>query len=128
MTAIIGVCCTILFVGFGNEVFSWIVPEKAAYEAGGIFLRIDGYSMLFMMLEITLQGMFYGSGRTVPPAIVSISFNSLRIPLAIYLTASGFGINGVWWAISITSILKGIALYIWFRFDQKQIVSTTNTL
>ncbi len=128
MTAIIGVCCTILFIGFGNEVFSWIVPEEAAYISGGAFLRIDGYSMLFMMLEITLQGMFYGTGRTVPPAIISISFNSLRIPLAIFLTASGWGINGVWWAISFTSILKGIASYIWFRILQKRLISTNDLI
>ena len=55
MTLIFGTICTILFVFFGNEIFSIFVPEKAAYEAGGIFLRIDGYSQLFMMLEITID-------------------------------------------------------------------------
>ena len=82
MTSIIGVLCTLLFVFYGSEVFSLIVPEQAAYEAGGIFLRIDGYSMILMMLEITTQGMFYGTGRTVPPAIISISCNTLRIPFS----------------------------------------------
>ena len=84
-----------------------IVPEQAAYEAGGVYLRIDGYSMLFMMLEITNQGLFYGVGRTIPPAVVSITFNSLRIPTAILL-CQVIGINGVWWAISLSSIAKGI--------------------
>jgi len=37
MTSIIGVLCTLLFVFYGSEVFSLIVPEQAAYEAGGIF-------------------------------------------------------------------------------------------
>lgn len=122
MTAILGVFCTLLFVFFGSELFSLIVPEKAAYEAGGIFLRIDGYSMIFMMLEITMQGLFYGTGRTVPPAIISITFNSLRIPMAIGLTAMGLGIAGVWWAISISSMLKGIVLFAWFRILQKKIL------
>ena len=122
MTALFGVFCTLLFVFFGSEVFSLIIPEKAAYEAGGVFLRIDGYSMLFMMLEITMQGLFYGTGRTVPPAIISITFNSLRIPMAIGLTAMGWGITGVWWAISISSMLKGIVAFIWFRFLQKKIL------
>ncbi|MCD7848670.1 MAG: MATE family efflux transporter [Parabacteroides sp.] len=122
MTAILGVLCTLLFVFFGSELFSLIVPEKAAYEAGGIFLRIDGYSMIFMMLEITMQGLFYGTGRTVPPAIISITFNSLRIPMAIGLTAMGLGIAGVWWAISISSMLKGIISFAWFRILQKKIL------
>lgn len=122
MTALFGVACTLLFVFFGSEVFSLIVPEKAAYEAGGIFLRIDGYSMLFMMLEITMQGLFYGTGRTVPPAIISIAFNSLRIPMAIGLTAMGLGVAGVWWAISISSMLKGIVSFVWFRILRKKIL------
>ena len=64
MTSIFGTLCTLLFVFFGNEIFALFVPEQAAYEAGGVFLRIDGYSQLFMMLEITTQGVFYGIGRT----------------------------------------------------------------
>lgn len=122
MTTLLGIFCTLLFVFFGSEVFSLIVPEKAAYEAGGVFLRIDGYSMIFMMLEITMQGVFYGTGRTVPPAIISITFNSLRIPMAIGLTAMGLGVAGVWWAISLSSMLKGIALFTWFRLLQKKIL------
>lgn len=122
MTTVFGIFCTILFVFFGSEVFSLIVPEQSAYEAGGIFLRIDGYSMLFMMLEITMQGLFYGTGRTIPPAIISITFNTLRIPIAIALSAMGLGIAGVWWAISMSSMLKGITAFIWFRILQKRIL------
>ncbi|MDR1054846.1 MAG: MATE family efflux transporter [Prevotellaceae bacterium] len=123
MTTLFGLFCTILFVFWGNEAFSLIVPEYEAYLSGGIFLRIDGYSMIFMMLEITMQGLFYGMGRTVPPAIISIGFNILRIPLAIFLATAGMGILGVWWAISITSMLKGIVAFIWFRALQKRILS-----
>lgn len=122
MTATFGVFCTLLFVFYGSEVFSLIIPEKAAYEAGGIFLRIDGYSMILMMLEITMQGLFYGTGRTIPPAVISVTFNTLRIPLAIGLCAMGMGINGVWWAMSISSMLKGIMAFIWFRMLQKKIL------
>lgn len=122
ITAWVGLFCTILFVFWGSDIFSLIVPEKEAYEAGGVFLRIDGYSMILMMLEITMQGLFYGTGRTVPPAIISIIFNFLRIPMAIGLTSLGLGINGVWWAISISSSLKGIVSFIWFRILQKKIL------
>ncbi|MDD4116515.1 MAG: MATE family efflux transporter, partial [Massilibacteroides sp.] len=115
MTSILGIFCTILFVFFGSEVFSLIVPTREAYLSGGVFLRIVGYSMWFMMLEITMQGLFYGTGRTLPPAFISITFNLLRIPLAIFLAGATLGIEGVWWAISITSILKGIVAFGWFR-------------
>lgn len=121
MTTLFGIGCTLLFVFYGSEVFSLIVPEPAAYEAGGLFLRIDGYSMWFMMLEITMQGLFYGTGRTLPPAIISITFNTLRVPMAIGLTALGLGVAGVWWAISLSSMFKGVAAFLWFRILQKKL-------
>jgi putative MATE family efflux protein len=119
MTSLLGLCCTVLFVCWGSEVFSLIVPEREAYLAGGVFLRIDGYSMLFMMIEITMQGLFYGTGRTIPPAIISVAFNALRIPSAILLS-SWMGVTGVWWAMSISSMLKGITAFVWFRFLRKK--------
>lgn len=121
MTSIFGVFCTFLYVFYGNEIFSIVVPEREAYMAGGLFLRIDGYSMMFLMLEITMQGLFYGIGRTVPPAVTSIVFNTLRLPLAMLLGVIGLGIEGVWWAICISSILKGIVSFIWFRTLSKKI-------
>ena len=122
MTTIFGLFCTLVFVFLGTDIFSLIVPEREAYIAGGIFLRIDGYSMILMMLEITMQGLFYGTGRTLPPAIISISFNILRIPLAMFLASTSLGILGVWWAVSITSMLKGVAAFIWFRALRKRIL------
>lgn len=119
MTGIFGSLCTILFVFFGNEVFSIFVPEPIAYEAGGTFLRIDGYSQMFMMLEITMQGIFYGMGRTVPPAITSIVLNYMRIPLAIIFVQIGLGVEGIWWAVCLTTILKGLTLLTWFMITKK---------
>ena len=120
MTLIFGTICTFLFVFYGNQIFAIFVHEKEAYEAGGLALRIDGYSQLFMMLEITLQGVFYGIGRTVPPAIISISCNYLRIPMALLFVSFGWGLAGIWWTICLTSILKGIIILIWFLAIKKK--------
>lgn len=122
MTFVFGGFCTLLFVFFGSELFSVFVPEREAYLAGGDYLRIVGYSQLFMMLEITTQGVFYGLGRTLPPAIISVSCNYLRIPLAIWFAHLGWGVDGIWWAISITSIAKGIILAGWFAIIRKKVL------
>lgn len=100
--------------------FPIFVPEKAAYETGGVFLRIDGYSQLFMMLEITIQGVFYGMGRTMPPAVISVTCNYLRIPMALLFVSWGWGLPGIWWSISITSTMKGIICLIWFMLIKKK--------
>ena len=115
MTLIFGSLCTALFLFFGTPLFSLVVPEREAYLVGGVYLMINGYSMIFMMCEITTQGIFYGLGKTIPPAIISISLNVIRIPLAILLASIGLSLNGVWWAISISSILKGCVSFAWLR-------------
>lgn len=121
LTGALGLFCTGLFIAFGGAIFSLFVPEEAAYVPGGVFMRIDGYSQLFMMLEITMQGMFYGTGRTLPPALISIGGNLLRIPVALCLTGMGWGVAGIWWAVSLSSILKGIGAFGWFSFVKKRL-------
>lgn len=120
MTLVFGIICSFLFIFCGNNVFAIFVPEKEAYEAGGEFLRIDGYSQLLMMVEITIQGVFYGMGRTIPPAIISITFNYLRIPMALLFVSFGWGLAGIWWCVCITSILKGIVILVWFLVIKKK--------
>lgn len=126
MTMVFGTLCSILFIFWGNEVFSIFVPEIEASKVGGEYLRIDGYSQLFMMLEITTQGLFYGVGRTLPPALISMGFNYARIPLALLLISLGFGLTGIWWCISGTSIMKGIVCLIWFLAIKKQVIKEMN--
>jgi Na+-driven multidrug efflux pump len=122
MTFVFAVICSIMFIVYGNEIFSIFVPEREAYIAGGTFLRIDGYSQLFMMIEITMQGVFYGLGRTVPPAINSIALNYMRIPLAILFVNLGLGVDGIWWAISVTTIAKGVVLLVWFLIIKRRVL------
>ena len=120
MTLVFGIFCSLLFIFWGNNIFAIFVPEREAYEAGGLALRIDGYSQLFMMLEIVIQGVFYGMGRTIPPAIISISCNYLRIPMAFLFVSFGWGLSGIWWTICLTSIIKGVIILIWFLVIKKE--------
>lgn len=120
MMGTLGIVVTLAFVNYGETLFSLFVPEKAAYEAGGEYLLVLGFSQLFMMLELTTQGMFNGLGKTSPPAVISIVFNTLRIPIAIIL-GTQMGVTGVWWAISITSLFKGIILFVWYLLLQRRL-------
>lgn len=118
----LGVILSAAFICFGSDIFSIFVPEREAYMAGGDYLFILGISQVFMMLELTTQGMFNGIGRTSPPAIISITLNAIRIPLAMLL-AQQMGVNGVWWAISITTIFKGTTLTMWYYLVQRKIMN-----
>ena len=111
-----------LFIVFGGEIFGLFVPEPEAIKEGAIYLRILGFSQLFMVFEITSTGAFTGIGRTLPPSILGITLTGSRIPLAIALTATSLQLSGVWWSITISSILKGIILPLMFIYVLHRIV------
>ena len=110
----LGVVITISFLFAGKEIFSIFVLEEPARIAGGEYLFIMAFCQVFMMIEITTMGMWNGYGRTVPPALVSIVFNLARVPLALSL-APVYGITGVWIALTVSSIIKGIISFVWWQ-------------
>ena len=67
-----------------------------------------------MCLEITSAGAVQVLGRTLVPYVWGILGNAARIPLAIALSATALGLNGIWWSISLSSIVKGIVVPVWF--------------
>jgi Na+-driven multidrug efflux pump len=109
----LGVAIALCFLFLGAQIFGLIIPDPAAMEAGKQYLAVMACSTVFMMIELCTQGMFNGLGRTIEPAVINISLNLARIPLAILL-ASHWGIVGVWWAMAASTICKGIVLPVWF--------------
>ncbi|GAB6167772.1 MATE family efflux transporter [Clostridium carnis] len=117
MAIIVGIFATILLVFSGERIFALFIPEEEAIMQGAIYLKILGYSQLFMCLEITTAGAFSGLGDTITPSWVSIIFTGIRVPLCVLLSRIDLlGINGIWWSISATSMIKGVLLLVLFIF------------
>lgn len=114
-----GVFCSLVLIVFPQVIFQVFIQELEVLPMGVDYLRILGVSQLFMCMEITTAGAFSGLGKTLPPSIVSILLTGARIPMAMLL-GSWMGLNGVWWAITISSIGKGIVLLGWFLRDMKR--------
>lgn len=111
----IGIFSTLLLFFFAEPVFKLFIPkDPEALKMGISYLRILSLSQFFLTIEVGTQGAFNGVGRTIPPAVVAISFNGLRIPLALILSATALGLDGVWWTISISTVFKGTVLSLWF--------------
>lgn len=113
MTAAWGLCTTCLLIGMARPLFSIFLQEEEVMAIGVNYLRIVGLSQMFMMVEQTSIGAFSGLGRTLYPSIVSVTFTSARIPVAVLLS-SVMGLSGIWWALSISSMVKGCILFVSF--------------
>ena len=114
-----GLFCNALLVLFPEAIFQIFISEADVIPMGVDYLRILGFSQIFVCMEITTAGAFSGLGRTLPPSIVSVILTAARIPLA-FVLGQLFGLNGIWWAITISSIFKGLVLFTWFLIDAKK--------
>ena len=103
-----GLLITMLFVFAPNTISSLFFHEPKAIATAVGYLVIVGFSEAFMCVELTTVGALSGLGRTRLCSIISIAFTSARIPLAIILGGALLGLEGIWWAFSVTSIVKGI--------------------
>lgn len=113
---IFGGFATLMLIVWGEEVFSIFFRERDVVKAGGDYAYILGFSQIFVCMELVFIGAFNGYGETRIPAVMSIILTGSRIPLALALSQTSLGVDGVWWAVSATSIVKGIAIpmvFIW---------------
>ncbi|PIE60982.1 MAG: MATE family efflux transporter [Desulfobacterales bacterium] len=112
----LGLIATIAFLFYGDLVFSLFTNDTQMRVTGVIYLKIIAVSQIFMCMEITSAGGFYGLEKSAPPSITSVVLTGLRIPAALLIVNfTPFAYVGVWWCMSISSIFKGIivaALYL----------------
>ena len=114
-----GILCTVLLIVFPDYIFKIFITEKEILPMGVDYLKILGVAQFFMCIELTTAGAFTGLGKTIPPSITSIVLSAVRIPIASVLVAGGMGLNGIWWSITISCILKGIVMFVWFLYYLK---------
>jgi len=124
ITSVFGIMISIIFISFSKELFSIFIREEKSLKIGSDYMKILGFSQMFMCMELMTVGAFNGLGRTYLPPIVSVIFTALRIPMAIFLSSSYlFNLNGVWMSIALSSIIKGLILSSWFLIILKKFYS-----
>ena len=101
---------SIIFIIFKEPIIRLFIREKSTILIASSYLQAVAFSQSFSTIEMVSNGLFTGLGMPKIPAIISIVFTVLRIPIALVLMKT-LGIQGVWWSIAISSILKGVAAY-----------------
>lgn len=110
-----GLAITAVFVLFPTQISHMFFHEAEVIPVSVNYLVIVGLSEAFMCVELMAGGAISGLGNTKLVSIISIVFTSMRIPLALLLSKTAMGLDGVWWAMTISSVIKGVVLHIAFR-------------
>lgn len=111
IATVLGIITTLILIFGGRQIFTIFINEPETISEGASYLKILGYSQLFMCVEIITSGAFKGIGRTYIPSIILTILTGARVPMAYFLSRPEIlGLSGVWWSISISSVIKGVLL------------------
>lgn len=103
-----GTAVLLCFVLFPAPISMIFFHEEAAIACSISYLIIIGFCEPFLMVEIVTEGALSGLGKTKLCSIISVILTAMRIPLAYLFMRTALGLNGIWFALTLTSVLKGI--------------------
>lgn len=109
----------IIFIITPQPIVRLFVREETTVFIASRYLQIISLSQIFSAIDMVTNGLFTGIGKPKISANISIFFTVLRIPMAI-IFVKYLGVNGIWWSISISSILKGITSYLIYRMKGRK--------
>jgi len=107
---------SILFFTVPEKIAGFFSDDPEVIRMASDYLMILGISQTTMAIEIVIENSFSGAGNTIPPMVVMIPGAVARIPLAYFLCFTlDWGLNGVWWTMTFTTVVKAIILALWFK-------------
>lgn len=107
----------IVFSGFFYELF--LPNQPVIREMGVQYLTILAFCQLPQCMEAVASGTLKGIGKTMPPSIISITTNVIRVILAYLLSRTSLGLNGIWIAVSLTAGLRGLTMFAYYWVTRK---------
>ena len=114
---VLGLVASVLALVIPERMASIFTSDPAVLVEAAKYLRIAAISQIAVCAEIVLEGALGGAGETVSPMITSTALTALRIPLAAW-GASIWGTAGIWWAISLTAVGRGVAMMVLWRWGR----------
>ncbi|MCR5370433.1 MAG: MATE family efflux transporter [Clostridium sp.] len=116
-----GLFVTAVFFFCADPISRIFFHEPDVIELSNHYLIIISFCEAFMCIEGMTIGALSGLGKTRLCSRISILLTGARIPYAYLLCRTPLGLNGIWWAYSISSISKGIIFSLVYRNELKKL-------
>lgn len=115
-----GSAVLLLFLFFNDPITRIFFHEAEVIPISNSYLRIIGFSEPLLCVEIIAIAAISALGNTKLCSIISVICTGMRIPLAYALSRTALGLDGIWWAFTLTSIIKGVILHFAFRRESRK--------
>ncbi len=121
-----GIFTSSLLVFGAEPIFRLFIQEEQVVPIGVHYLVILGIGQMPMCEELLTVGALQGLGKTLSCSVITIVLTAARIPLAVALTGTGLGLDGIWWALTVTSIAKGLIFVMYYLWILKGLPGKEN--
>jgi putative MATE family efflux protein len=96
---------------FGRRLVGIYSDDPGLIDIAVSYVTVMAFCQIPQGLETVYSDAMAGAGSTLRTVLISLPGNALRIPLAWYLAVNrNLGLAGVWYAILISAMLKGMAI------------------
>ena len=111
---VVTVTTAVAFLLIPSRLVALFTGDPRVIADGVLYLRVIAFAQIGQSFELILEGALAGAGYTFWPQIVSTSLTAMRIPLAAWWSRM-FGLLGIWLALSVTAIARGIAMILFWK-------------
>ena len=111
---VVTVTTAVAFLLIPSRLVGLFTGDPRVIADGVLYLRVIAFAQIGQSFELILEGALAGAGYTFWPQIVSTSLTAMRIPLAAWWSRM-FGLLGIWLALSVTAISRGIAMILFWK-------------
>jgi len=108
------VTTAVAFLLIPGRLVALFTSDPRVIADGVLYLRVIAFAQIGQSFELILEGALAGAGYTLWPQIVSTTLTGMRIPLAAWWSRS-IGLLGIWLALSVTAISRGIAMILFWK-------------
>lgn len=115
-----GMLVMLILIGPGGTIFSLFMPDPSLSELGMTYMRIIAISQIPLCLEAVYGGVFKGRGQSVPPALISIITNALRVFIAYFMSQTSLGLYGIWIVIALSAVVRVGWAMIWYYTAERK--------
>ena len=106
----------VAFLTIPKTLVALFTSDAAVITDGSLYLRVIAFAQIGQTFEIILEGALAGAGYTLWPQVASTTLTLLRVPLAAWWSGA-IGLLGIWLALSVTAVCRGIAMTIFWLSD-----------
>lgn len=119
-TAMMGIFAFLVFI-FTSWMVSIFNNEPGVVKVGTELLKIRVPAFLFAAPVMVLSSAFQAFGKSHYSLIATVLRVVLMIGLA-YWFSSLWGTDGIWWAITLSSVFLGIIMAVWYKLWQPKAI------